>query len=128
MVHIANSTLAGGVAIGSVANVVLEPLHAMLMGVAAGALSVVGYKYITVCSYMPKSVKKHKGLICSFKPTLSSKYGCHDTCGVNNLHGMPGVFAGLMSAFFVVAYDPARYGKRCFLVQEQKKVEIEVLR
>ncbi|CAJ0588983.1 unnamed protein product [Cylicocyclus nassatus] len=91
MVHIANSTLAGGVAIGSIANVVLEPLHAMLMGVAAGALSVVGFKYIT--------------------PMLSSKFGCHDTCGVNNLHGMPGVFAGLMSAVFVVAYDPALYGK-----------------
>ena len=48
MVHIANSTLAGGVAIGTTANVVLEPYHAMIVGVIAGAVSVIGYKYITV--------------------------------------------------------------------------------
>ncbi|KHJ81298.1 ammonium transporter, partial [Oesophagostomum dentatum] len=91
MVHIANSTLAGGVAIGTIANVVLEPLHALIIGVLAGGLSVVGYKYIT--------------------PFLNNKFGAHDTCGVNNLHGMPGVLAGLISAILVVVYDPALYGK-----------------
>ncbi|WKY13392.1 hypothetical protein Q1695_004311 [Nippostrongylus brasiliensis] len=90
MVHIANSTLAGGVAIGATANVVLHPLHALIVGVIAGALSVVGYKYIT--------------------PMLTSKLGAHDTCGVNNLHGMPGVLAGISSAIFAAAYDPALYG------------------
>ena len=48
MVHIANSTLAGGVAIGTTANVILNPVHALLVGTVAGALSVVGYEYITV--------------------------------------------------------------------------------
>lgn len=47
MVHIANSTLAGGVAIGTTANVVLNPSHALIVGTVAGALSVVGYEYIT---------------------------------------------------------------------------------
>ena len=48
MVHIANSTLAGGVAIGTTANVVLHPVHAMIVGVLAGAISVIGYRYLTV--------------------------------------------------------------------------------
>ncbi|PIO77495.1 ammonium transporter [Teladorsagia circumcincta] len=91
MVHIANSTLAGGVAIGTTANVVLHPLHALIVGVIAGLISVIGFRYIT--------------------PLLSKKLGAHDTCGVNNLHGMPGVLAGLLSAVFVLAYDPADYGK-----------------
>ncbi|RCN49840.1 rhesus blood group-associated glycoprotein [Ancylostoma caninum] len=95
MVHIANSTLAGGVAIGTTANVVLNPLHAMCVGVIAGALSVIGYKYIT--------------------PVLNNKLGAHDTCGVHNLHGMPGVLAGLLSVVFVLIYDPALYGKRYVL-------------
>ncbi|VDM56648.1 unnamed protein product [Angiostrongylus costaricensis] len=91
MVHIANSTLAGGVAIGTIANVVLHPLHALIVGVIAGFLSVLGFKYIT--------------------PFLSSRVEIHDTCGVNNLHGMPGVLAGLLSAIFVIIYNPANYGK-----------------
>jgi ammonium transporter Rh len=89
MVHIANSTLAGGVAIGTTANVVLSPLHALILGSIAGALSVIGYQFIT--------------------PWLSSKLKIQDTCGVNNLHGMPGILAGLASVLFCLIYDPADY-------------------
>ncbi|CAI5452848.1 unnamed protein product [Caenorhabditis angaria] len=91
MVHIANSTLAGGVAIGTTANVVLEPFHAMLIGSLAGIVSVIGYKYLT--------------------PFLSNKLGIHDTCGVNNLHGMPGLMAGIASAIFLFVYEESRYGQ-----------------
>ena len=48
MVHIQNSTLAGGVAVGTSANLMLEPFGAVLVGVAAGAISVAGYEKITV--------------------------------------------------------------------------------
>lgn len=60
MVHIANSTLAGGVAIGTTANVVLHPLHAMIIGVLAGLISVIGYRYLTV-SYK-ETYKEQKGI------------------------------------------------------------------
>lgn len=54
MVHVQNSTLAGGVAIGSVCNMMIQPYGAIMIGVLAGLLSVVGYKYVTVIwSYVP---------------------------------------------------------------------------
>jgi ammonium transporter Rh len=77
---IANASLAGGVAIGaSVANV--TPGWSMLIGTIAGAISVVGYTFI--------------------QPRLQRLTGGVDTCGVHNLHGMPGVFGGLVGAIFV---------------------------
>lgn len=48
MVHIQNSTLAGGVAVGSVCNLLIQPYGALTIGVLAGALSVFGYRYLSV--------------------------------------------------------------------------------
>ena len=77
---IANASLAGGVAIGaSVANV--TPGLAMLIGTVAGAISVIGYTFI--------------------QPRLQKLTGGVDTCGVHNLHGMPGVFGGLVAMTLV---------------------------
>jgi ammonium transporter Rh len=77
---IANASLAGGVAIGaSVANV--TPGWSMLIGTVAGAISVIGYTFI--------------------QPRLQKLTGGVDTCGVHNLHGMPGVFGGLVAMTLV---------------------------
>lgn len=46
MEDLQNATLAGGVAIGSAANFALPPCVAMLVGLSAGCLSVVGYAKI----------------------------------------------------------------------------------
>jgi ammonium transporter Rh len=79
---IANASLAGGVAIGaSVAND--TPGWSILIGSVAGAISVIGYTII--------------------QPRLQKATGGVDTCGVHNLHGMPGVFGGLIAAVFVAA-------------------------
>ena len=48
--HIQNATLAGGVAVGSVANMVIQPWGALLIGFLAGFVSVVGYQYFSVSS------------------------------------------------------------------------------
>lgn len=79
---IANASLAGGVAIGaSVANV--TPGWSMLIGLIAGAISVIGYTFI--------------------QPRLQRLTGGVDTCGVHNLHGMPGVFGGLVAMVLTAA-------------------------
>jgi ammonium transporter Rh len=79
---IANASLAGGVAIGaSCANV--TPGWSMLIGVVAGSISVVGFTFV--------------------QPRLQKLTGGVDTCGVHNLHGLPGVFGGLVAAVLVAA-------------------------
>ena len=79
--HIQNATLAGGVAIGSAANMMVSPGGALAVGVAAGLLSTLGYAYIM--------------------PFLEAKIGLRDTCGVHNLHGMPGATANLACCLLV---------------------------
>lgn len=48
MVHIQNSTLAGGVAVGSVCNLMIGPYGAIIIGMFAGTLSVIGYRFLSV--------------------------------------------------------------------------------
>lgn len=80
MVDMANAALAGGVGIGSVCDVV-SPVGAFGIGLLAGAISVLGYVYLL--------------------PILENKFKLLDTCGVHNLHGMPGLLGGF-SALLVV--------------------------
>jgi ammonium transporter Rh len=71
-VPVQNATLAGGVSIGATANLV-GPFEAMVIGLVAGALSTWGF-------------------------IKSPFFGDVDTCGISNLHGMPGICGGLVSA------------------------------
>lgn len=66
--HIQNSTLAGGVAVGTAADMMLYPYGAVAVGIVAGILSVIGYAYIQVCEtlifiFCPK--------ICNLKNAFS---------------------------------------------------------
>jgi ammonium transporter Rh len=76
----ANAALAGGVAVGATCNVI-SPLGAFVVGLAAGTLCVVGYTVI--------------------QPRLDQRLKIVDTCGVHNLHGMPGLLGGLTAAVVV---------------------------
>eukprot|EP00931_Biecheleriopsis_adriatica_P105132 TRINITY_DN79709_c0_g1_i1.p1 TRINITY_DN79709_c0_g1~~TRINITY_DN79709_c0_g1_i1.p1 ORF type:complete len:611 (-),score=127.61 TRINITY_DN79709_c0_g1_i1:16-1638(-) len=71
-VPVQNATLAGGVSIGATANLPMGPAAASLIGCIAGVISCIGF----------------------VNPVVESKF---DTCGINNLHGMPGIFGGLVS-------------------------------
>lgn len=80
MVDMANAALAGGVSIGSTCNLV-SPVGAFSIGLLAGALSVIGFVFIL--------------------PMLESRIKLVDTCGVHNLHGMPGLLGGICAIFVV---------------------------
>jgi len=88
-VDIQNATLAGGVAIGTVANYDSNPIAAVFIGITAGAVSTYGYHFI--------------------QPFLLAKFGLHDTCGIHNLHAMPSVI-GAVASVIMAAY--AQSGNR----------------
>ena len=50
---------------------------ALVVGLAAGAISTLGFAYLT--------------------NALEHAIGLGDTCGVHNLHGIPGILGGLVS-------------------------------
>ena len=77
---IANASLAGGVAIGSTCD--SASFHAaFIIGILAGVLSTFGFAILQ--TKMEKLLK------------------CVDTCGVTNLHGMPGLLGGVSAVFIV---------------------------
>jgi ammonium transporter Rh len=77
---IANAALAGGVAIGSTCDFASHPT-AILIGILAGAISTIGFAVVQ---------RKQQKLIKSV-----------DTCGVTNLHGLPGLMGGFAAIFVV---------------------------
>jgi ammonium transporter Rh len=76
----ANAALAGGVAIGATCDAV-NPVTAVLIGALAGALCVFGYAVV--------------------QAKLQKLLNIVDTCGVHNLHGMPGLLGGLVAAIVI---------------------------
>ena len=73
-----NATLAGGVSVGSSSDLVVTAGTAMAIGAFAGIVSAVGFLKLSAF--------------------LREKINLHDTCGVHNLHGLPGVIGGIIGA------------------------------
>ena len=90
MVDLQNATLAGGVAIGAVGNFNIDLWGALLIGGLAGIVSVLGYVYVM--------------------HFLEESLGICDTCGVHNLHGMPGVLGAIASVVGAAVASRNEYG------------------
>ena len=84
MEDVLNASLAGGVIIGAPSGLITNPFASLLIGCLGGTLSALMFSKLT--------------------PVLFKVGGIHDTCGVNNLHGVPGFLGGLLSAIIIASY------------------------
>lgn len=57
----------------------------LAIGLLAGIISTLGFHFIT--------------------PFLERKIGLYDTCGIHNLHGIPGALGGIISAIIIAVYN-----------------------
>eukprot|EP00301_Raphidiophrys_heterophryoidea_P003711 c11665_g1_i1.p1 GENE.c11665_g1_i1~~c11665_g1_i1.p1 ORF type:complete len:477 (+),score=144.21 c11665_g1_i1:354-1784(+) len=90
MVDVQNATLAGGVACGAIADMSINPWGALLTGSVTGIVSCFGF--------------------CVLQAFLAENIKLFDTCGIHNLHGMPGVIGGIASAIAAGAATKSTYG------------------
>ncbi|XP_069115396.1 ammonium transporter Rh type A-like isoform X2 [Argopecten irradians] len=96
IIHLQNASLAGGVAVGTCADMPIKPWGAMVIGSLAAIISTFGYKYG-----------------CDI---LSSKWKVHDPAGINNLHGMPGILAALAGAAMAGLATSNNFGDSLYVV------------
>ena len=89
-----NACLSGGVAVGAIADLVLQPYGVLIIGSVAGMISTIGYQLI--------------------QNWLQDVLNLHDSCGVHNLHGMPGIFSSLLSALFSGLASEEIYGAKLY--------------
>lgn len=82
---ILNATLAGGVIIGSTADVIVSPGVAMAVGGFGGLISAIGF--------------------CHLGAYAREHWNLHDTCGVLSLHGIPGILGGVISAIMAAVLN-----------------------
>ena len=81
---ILNASLAGGVIIGAPSGIFTNAAGPLCIGIFAGIISGLGYEYL--------------------EQFIQDKFGIYDSCGVNNLHGIPGILGGVFSAIAIAAY------------------------
>jgi len=88
MEDILNATLAGGVIIGAPSGIFTNPAGSLCIGLFGGIVSCLGIRYLSA--------------------KLNDWIGLDDSCGVHNLHGMPGVLGGIFSAIAIASFasDP----------------------
>lgn len=91
MSQILNATLAGGVAMGSCADILHDGYVAYICGCGIGIISTLLFEYA------PKMLKAMK---------------IHDVAGVFNLHGVPGIIGGLLAAIFRAKYIDNKGGNQ----------------
>jgi len=96
MVCVQNASLAGGVVVGATADMMMTPGGALIAGTLAGAVSTLGFTYLT--------------------PILSSHLNMHDAAGVHNLHGLPGLMSALLSVIYAAVASEESYGPSLYLI------------
>ncbi|NWX29221.1 RHBGB protein, partial [Notiomystis cincta] len=96
MVQIQDSTLAGMAMMGMAGEMLVTPFGALIAGFLAGLISPLGFRF--------------------FKPVLHSRLKIQDTCGVHNIHGLPGILGALLGTLLTLLATADTYGDRLELV------------
>ncbi|XP_077192002.1 ammonium transporter Rh type A-like isoform X2 [Paroedura picta] len=94
--HLQNATLAGGVAIGAVADMAITPTGAFAMGILSALACILGFQYMT--------------------PFLASKIRLQDHCGIHNLHGLPGIIGAMGGIAAILLIPDENYGLQLYQV------------
>jgi ammonium transporter Rh len=94
---------------GAICDLIIWPGSAIGIGALAGILSVAGYVYV--------------------QPFLERKIGLHDTCGINNLHGMPSLLSGFAAVIAASQATPEAYGTEqlAFIYKKRFNLETQML-
>ena len=87
---ILNANLDGGVIMGTVSDLVTSAWAVILIGVWGGSVSLLGFEKLS--------------------SIISRKLNVYDTCGINNLHGIPGVLSGILSLIYAAFASKKIYG------------------
>ncbi|XP_062453795.1 ammonium transporter Rh type B isoform X2 [Rhea pennata] len=96
MTQVQDAAVAGVAVMGMAGEMLLTPFGALIAGFLAGLISPLGFKFLT--------------------PVLSSKLNIQDTCGVHNVHGMPGILGTLLGMLLTALATADTYGNRMELV------------
>ncbi|XP_008626946.1 PREDICTED: ammonium transporter Rh type B [Corvus brachyrhynchos] len=96
MVQIQDATLAGMAVMGMAGEMLVTPFGALIAGFLAGLISPLGFRFFT--------------------PMLRSRLKIQDTCGVHNIHGLPGILGALLGTLLTLLATADTYGDRLELV------------
>ncbi|CAI5778454.1 ammonium transporter Rh type A-like [Podarcis lilfordi] len=98
--HLQNATLAGGVAIGAVADMVISPAGAFALGIVSSLACILGFKYMS--------------------PFFATRVRLQDQCGIHNLHGLPGIIGAVGGIVAILLVPDEAYGPRLHQVFPQR--------
>jgi len=87
--QILNATLAGGVMMGSTADMLVSPFISLIIGFSAGVISTLGFHI--------------------FEGVIFKYLKLHDTCGVAYLHFVPGFLGGIIGCLVAGATPETKY-------------------
>ncbi|NWY53588.1 RHBGB protein, partial [Chionis minor] len=96
MVQIQDATLAGVAMMGTAGEMLVTPFGALIAGFLSGLIPPLGFRFLT--------------------PILRSKLKIQDTCGIHNVHGLPGILGALLGTLLTALATADAYGGRLELV------------
>ncbi|NXE28673.1 RHBGB protein, partial [Ardeotis kori] len=96
MVQIQDATLASTAMMGMAGEMLVTPFGALIAGFLAGLIPPLGFRFLM--------------------PILHSRLKIQDTCGVHNVHGLPGILGALLGTLLTALATADAYGGRLELV------------